>query len=334
MADHINAMHLERKAFIECEADRVLKTASKKRVYAGNDNFAPGDWVYYKNKSKRWEGPIQITILSGKLLYAVRAGILLTINTDHVVLVKLGDGEVLSRDTIEPGAGNNLSSVQPGSTMGLEDQVKEQPNVQFIELREREVLLPRDDAAAVAGSLNSPPTREESFPRTGADIGERQGPGQVQNDTGEVIIPNENLSNTDFSSVPGDSMEPETVVIEENPSNNHITYKEIKSQTIIKFKQPRDSDWAKGQVLSWAGKVTNKYQHFWNITNLETNHTQPMNMELFESIEKVSEGGNEQSETACFLVNIPRWRQGDKKCPEVKQAELKKMCRICSLQGS
>ena len=43
LATHINALHLAREAFIQCEADRVLKTALRKRVYARGENIKPGD---------------------------------------------------------------------------------------------------------------------------------------------------------------------------------------------------------------------------------------------------------------------------------------------------
>ena len=96
MAQHINAMHLGREAFMECEADRVLKTALRKRIYVRKEQINAGDWVYFKNKSKRWEGPVKITTNDEKLLYAVRAGSLLTINSDHATLIKSCD-DILSK---------------------------------------------------------------------------------------------------------------------------------------------------------------------------------------------------------------------------------------------
>ena len=82
-AMHIQAMHSAREAFIECESDRILKTALKKKVYAREENINPGDWIYYKNKSRKWEGPVKVATKDGKLLYTIRGGRLLTINTDH-----------------------------------------------------------------------------------------------------------------------------------------------------------------------------------------------------------------------------------------------------------
>ena len=87
LADHINALHLAREAFIECESDRVIKTALKKRVYSSNKDIGPGSWIYFKN-DRKWQGPVKVTTMDGKLLYAFRAGKLLTINTDHAVIAK------------------------------------------------------------------------------------------------------------------------------------------------------------------------------------------------------------------------------------------------------
>ena len=70
MADHINAMHMAREMFIQCESDHILKMALKKRCFASSKEISPGEWIYFKN-GKRWEGPVKVTTKDGKLLYAV-----------------------------------------------------------------------------------------------------------------------------------------------------------------------------------------------------------------------------------------------------------------------
>ena len=49
LAEHINALHSAREAFIECESDRIIKTALKKRVYSQSEEVSPGSWIYFKN---------------------------------------------------------------------------------------------------------------------------------------------------------------------------------------------------------------------------------------------------------------------------------------------
>merc|ERR1711942_65997 len=87
LAEHINALHKAREAFIECESDRIIKEALKKRVYSQPESITPGSWIYFKN-NKKWEGPVKVTTKDGKLLYTIRAGKLLTINADHAQLAK------------------------------------------------------------------------------------------------------------------------------------------------------------------------------------------------------------------------------------------------------
>ena len=87
VASHIHAMHLAREAFVQCESDRVLAEALRKRLYVGGGQGFPGMWVYYK-QGRKWQGPIKIHSIDGKKLYSVRAGRLITVNRDDVILAK------------------------------------------------------------------------------------------------------------------------------------------------------------------------------------------------------------------------------------------------------
>ena len=87
IAEHIHAMHLAREMFVQCESDRVLAEALKRRVYVGAGEIYPGMWIFFKQR-RRWMGPVKVHSIDGKKLYAVRAGKLLTINRDDVMLAK------------------------------------------------------------------------------------------------------------------------------------------------------------------------------------------------------------------------------------------------------
>ena len=288
MAEHINAMYLGREAFVECESDRVLKTALRKRVYARNDDIRSGDWIYFKNKSKRWEGPVKVTTCSGKLLYAVRTGRLLTINTDHAVLAKSGEEVVRAKESVQVNENKDKSD----SSAVESEENKSQGNIDVIE------------------------------PITISEVDEES--SLVNNGPDEEL---QQHTNDEFKK---------------------ISCKDIKRKTVIRYKQSGDTDWTMGRVLYRAGKATQQYRYYWNITNTDTNHTQAMNTELFEAIELVPEEAtsahesneeeqennrevlsteeqpNESLEESCFAVNIPRWRHGDKRCQLAKEEELRK----------
>ena len=134
---------------------------------------------------------------------------------------------------------------------------------------------------------------------------------------------------------------PETVTQDGGETDNlKISYEQIKRHNLIRFKQNGDTEWTRGLVGIRAGKATTKskgkptFKHHWNITNMDTNHTTSMNTELFELIEVIpgipTEDDAENivvedsnTEEACFAVNIPRWRHGDRRCVEAKESELK-----------
>ena len=97
VADHINALHLAREAYIAGESDRILKTALKQRIYRRGLDIQIGDWIYFNNKGK-WEGPVKVCAKDGKSLYVVRAGRLLTINADHADITMF-EGEFLGKRT-------------------------------------------------------------------------------------------------------------------------------------------------------------------------------------------------------------------------------------------
>ena len=90
MSEHIQAMHMAREAFIQCENDNAVKTALKKRCFTNAQKIEAGDWIYFKNDQK-WDGPIKVTAKDGELLYAIRAGRLITINLDHATMSKCGE---------------------------------------------------------------------------------------------------------------------------------------------------------------------------------------------------------------------------------------------------
>ena len=102
MWQHINAMHLAREMYIQCENDTALKTALRKRCFKSAEMVNIGEWIYFKN-ARAWEGPVKVVSKDGKLLYVVRAGRLLTINSDHAVVSKCG--EVRPVKSFEPAGG-------------------------------------------------------------------------------------------------------------------------------------------------------------------------------------------------------------------------------------
>ena len=68
VAIHIHAMHLAREAYIQCESDKVLAEALKRRVFVGAGEVRSGMWIYYK-QSRHWKGPVKVHSVDGKKIY-------------------------------------------------------------------------------------------------------------------------------------------------------------------------------------------------------------------------------------------------------------------------
>ena len=47
VANHINALHMARQAYIAGESDKVLKGMLKQRIYTRGDEIDRGDWIYF-----------------------------------------------------------------------------------------------------------------------------------------------------------------------------------------------------------------------------------------------------------------------------------------------
>ena len=73
-AEHMNALHAARKAFIETESCQKIKKALLHKVRTNETVFHPGDRVHYKRESSdRWLGPAKVIFQDGKVVF-VRHG--------------------------------------------------------------------------------------------------------------------------------------------------------------------------------------------------------------------------------------------------------------------
>ena len=127
VADHINALHLAREAYTWGESNRVIKAALKQRIYKRGQDVKHGDWIYYKNNGK-WQGPMKVCAKDGKSLYAVRAGKLLTINSDHADIAMFED-EFLGMKEINNTTNNKQDNLKT-QQLGLQNIIPDDQNVE------------------------------------------------------------------------------------------------------------------------------------------------------------------------------------------------------------
>ena len=82
IAEHLNALHATRRAYIECEASDKLRRALLKKTRTSTvHNYHTGDQVYYKNRnSKRWHGPGVVIGGINKQVFVKHGGTFLRVN--------------------------------------------------------------------------------------------------------------------------------------------------------------------------------------------------------------------------------------------------------------
>ena len=82
IAEHLNALHAARRAYIECEASDKLRRALLKKTRTSTvHNYHTGDQVYYKNRnSKRWHGPGVVIGGINKQVFVKHGGTFLRVN--------------------------------------------------------------------------------------------------------------------------------------------------------------------------------------------------------------------------------------------------------------
>ena len=90
IAEHLNAMHVARKSYIQAEASEKLRRALQKKTRTATvHTYKTGEEVYYKrNNSKRWHGPGIVIGGINKQVFVKHGGSVLRVNPCHLQHVK------------------------------------------------------------------------------------------------------------------------------------------------------------------------------------------------------------------------------------------------------
>ena len=88
VAEHLNAMHTSRKAFMEVQNSDILKRAFKQRIYQDTTaKFVPGDEVYWKREEGNFVGPATVVGQLGNQVLIWNFGRVVKINPSRVKMI-------------------------------------------------------------------------------------------------------------------------------------------------------------------------------------------------------------------------------------------------------
>ena len=84
-AQHLNALHAARMAYIESETSERIRRALRHKVRAAEEICENGDVVYYKRESKeRWLGPATVVFQDGIVVFVRHGGIFVRMSPNRL----------------------------------------------------------------------------------------------------------------------------------------------------------------------------------------------------------------------------------------------------------
>ena len=86
LAQHLNALHASRKAFIESESAERIRRALRCKIRASEEHYQHGDTVYYKREQKeRWLGPAKVVFQDGKVIFVRHGSVFIRVSPNRVI---------------------------------------------------------------------------------------------------------------------------------------------------------------------------------------------------------------------------------------------------------
>ena len=84
-AQHLNALHEARRAYIQTEANEQIRRALRTKVRAAEQIYRNGDTVFYKREGKeRWLGTASVVFQDGKVVLVRHGGIFVRVSPSRL----------------------------------------------------------------------------------------------------------------------------------------------------------------------------------------------------------------------------------------------------------
>ena len=88
LAKHLQALHESRRAFIQSEADELIRRALRHKIRAAKQFFNPSDRVFYKREGQnKWLGPAKVIFQDGQVVFIRHGGIFVRVSPNRLIHV-------------------------------------------------------------------------------------------------------------------------------------------------------------------------------------------------------------------------------------------------------
>ena len=143
-AEHLNALHSARRAFIQSEADERLRRALRCKMRASEEKYENGDRVYYlREGQKTWLGPAKVLFQDGKVIFLRHGSSIIQVSANRLQHVEAGiqrsdeEEENSSNPTVvsevengtEEEVGGDVAAVLPNENDAVEEMANNEQEV-------------------------------------------------------------------------------------------------------------------------------------------------------------------------------------------------------------
>ena len=348
LANHLNALHSSRKAFIESESSERIRRALYSKIRVSEQVFNNGDRVFYKREgSKKWLGPAKVVFQDGKVIFIRHGGIMVRVSPNR--LIKAPEDPTLTpMDSTAKSRGEEFE--QP-----VQMPINHQPLTEVLSKRDGPRLntSPNKDVGVnkrTAKGDDDPPHPDESRQPTPTT---RPGPSSTASSTvtdanpvqsssfqKEATSPEQSpiiskASTTDLSSKRCSSKESTKTSTHQTMRVKGSSKASTEQATTSRRKQTAESqafpkkgdtisikqssEWKPAKVISRAGKANGKNKSWFNLESSDDQSRMAIDLEECEwkQIPHAPEEVN--------IVIIPKNQQQTPECEQAKLEEIEKL---------
>ena len=314
IADHINALHAARAAFIKSESSRRIKTALLRKTRTTTiKSFSAGDHVYFKRPDqKEWHGPGVIAGIESNIAYVRHGGIFYRVSPCH--LSKVGEstesGDTNGNDqnssiTREPPANiqndcivdidlpPNLPHPASQNDSAVEIFIMNDDGPDWLGCIDDEILEVNTEVPEVAeftDGVCENHTDTDYNIDTDAEIVDGTVDESSENDNYNIDTDAEIVDGTVDESSENDAVDgvpEETVNVEESSLETIISTPRVSDH--VKFTDPDTHEVGEFLVISRGGKARGKYSNWFNVKNLHTSAISSVNFDVVSDCIRVKE---------------------------------------------
>ncbi|CAG2190172.1 unnamed protein product [Mytilus edulis] len=282
-ANHLNALHSGRRAFIQAESSERIRRALRHKIRASGECFQHGDKVYYKrDDDNKWKGPGTVLGQDGKVVFVRHGSIYVRVHPCRLIRCGIEFNDMPCKQL-----NVNKNNVQP------------------VRVKIHQTAIYDSD------------DEEENNNRNVEQNIEEQEPVQNENDQQNIQLPqmqNDDNEQVEQNIAPGaafDNLEQPV-----RPKDNKTKDIPHVGENIVNKMKENDT-WVKAKVVSKGGKSTGKH---WAYLNLQDENEDAQVGIGFAK--DVQEWRTEQDVDEVNAVVVPQSRHNENQVKHAKQLEM------------